>query len=119
MQHLFHYQYFAIFLWICYSLLRLRHHVLVVVVVKGRGLIGGARVERSRCASGCIELLAYLLDIVRGEYVEMPGLRLSRRQAQRLWAIDAETCDAVLGALEHSHFLERNEADEFMRAERS
>ncbi len=60
-----------------------------------------------------------LLDIVRGEYVEMPGLRLTRRQAQRLWAIDAETCDAVLGALEHSHFLERNEADEFMRAERS
>ena len=60
-----------------------------------------------------------LLDIVRGEYVEMPGLRLSRRQAQRLWAIDAETCDAVLGALEHSHFLEKNEDDEFMRAKRS
>ena len=60
-----------------------------------------------------------LLDIVRGEYVEMPGLRLSRRQAQRLWAIDAETCNAVLGALEHSHFLERNKDDEFMRAERS
>src|SRR5258707_5150002 len=34
-------------------------HILVVVVVKGRGLIGGPRVERSFCASGCIELLAY------------------------------------------------------------
>src|SRR5437899_7277460 len=42
-------------------------HVLVVVVVKGRGLIGGARVERSLCANGSIELLAYLLDIVRGQ----------------------------------------------------
>ena len=60
-----------------------------------------------------------LLDIVRGEYVEMPGLRLSRRQAQRLWAIDAETCDAVLAALEYSHFLEKNEHDEFVRVERS
>ena len=60
-----------------------------------------------------------LLDIVRGEYVEMPGLRLSRRQAQRLWAIDAETCNAVLGALEHSHFLEQTVDGEFMRAERS
>src|SRR5919106_3171144 len=42
-------------------------HVLVVIVVKGRGLQGGARVERSPCASYCIELLAYLLDIVRGQ----------------------------------------------------
>src|SRR5213083_2453189 len=41
--------------------------VLVVVVVKGRGLISGARVERSLCANGCIELLANLLDIVRGQ----------------------------------------------------
>src|SRR5258705_8786337 len=32
-------------------------HVLVVVVVKRRGLIGGARVDRSRSANGCIELL--------------------------------------------------------------
>src|SRR5882762_8993768 len=47
--------------------LRRLRHVLVVVVVKGRGLIGGARVERSRCDSGCIELLAYLLDIVRSQ----------------------------------------------------
>src|SRR5918996_3136094 len=29
-------------------------HVLVVVIVKGRGLKGGARVERSRSAGGCI-----------------------------------------------------------------
>src|SRR5712672_2183078 len=42
-------------------------HILVVVVIKGRGLIGGARVERSPCAHGCIELFAYLLDIVRGQ----------------------------------------------------
>ena len=60
-----------------------------------------------------------LLDIVRGEYVEMPGLRLSSRQAQRLWAIDAETCNAVLGALERVHFLEQTADGEFMRAERS
>src|SRR5213596_1133541 len=38
--------------------LRRLRHVLVIIVVKGRSLIGGARVERSRCTSGCIELLA-------------------------------------------------------------
>src|SRR5262245_2464442 len=38
-----------------------------VVVVEGGGLISGARVERSPCANDYIELLAYLLDIVRGQ----------------------------------------------------
>src|SRR5438046_8514207 len=44
--------------------LRCLVHVFVVGVVKGCGLIGGARIERSLCASGCIESLAYLLDSV-------------------------------------------------------
>lgn len=30
------------------------------------------------------------------EYVEMPGLRLTRRQAQRLWAVDETTCIQLL-----------------------
>ena len=46
-----------------------------------------------------------LLEIVRGEYLEMPGLRLTRQQARRLWALDADTCDALLATLEGSKFL--------------
>jgi hypothetical protein len=46
-----------------------------------------------------------LLEIVRGEFLEMPGLRLTKKQAQRLWALYSETCEAVLGILEASHFL--------------
>ena len=30
------------------------------------------------------------------EYLEMPGLRLTAPQAQSLFGLDAETCDAVL-----------------------
>ena len=30
----------------------------------------------------------YMLRQVRSEYLEMPGLRLTRRQAQRLWGLD-------------------------------
>ena len=36
---------------------------------------------------------------VRGEYREMPGLRLTFAQACRLWALDATTCSAVLARL--------------------
>ena len=31
-----------------------------------------------------------VLHRICAEYVEMPGLRLSRKQAQRLWGIDEE-----------------------------
>jgi hypothetical protein len=57
-----------------------------------------------------------LLGIVRGEFLEMPGLRLTKKQAQRLWAIDADTCDALLGALEASHFLRHTRDGEYLLA---
>ena len=57
-----------------------------------------------------------LLDIVRGEFLEMPGLRLTKKQAQRLWAIDPDTCEALLGALEASHFLRRTRDGEYLLA---
>ena len=46
-----------------------------------------------------------LVRRIQSEYLEMPGLRLTREQAQRLWALDDETCIAVLGALVENKFL--------------
>jgi hypothetical protein len=60
--------------------------------------------------------LVRLLDIVRAEYLEMPGLRLTGRQAQRLWALDAATCDALLDMLESTHFLRRSPRGDYMLA---
>ena len=40
------------------------------------------------------------LNLIRGEYHEIPGLHLTKPQVQRLWNLDAITCDAVLEALE-------------------
>ena len=48
-----------------------------------------------------------LLRRVRAEYIEMPGLRLTARQAQCLFGLDAESCDAVLGTLLDTKFLTR------------
>lgn len=47
-------------------------------------------------------------DILRricGEYLEMPGLRLKREQAQRLWGLDGATCTTLLDTLVASGFL--------------
>jgi hypothetical protein len=46
-----------------------------------------------------------VLRRVQGEYLEMPGLRLTAAQAQRLWGLDRAACDAVLGALVDAKFL--------------
>ena len=46
-----------------------------------------------------------ILRRIRGEYLEMPGLRLTYVQAQRLWGLDARTCASVLDALVKDQFL--------------
>lgn len=48
-----------------------------------------------------------LLDRVRGEFLEMPGLRLTMPQAARLWGLDGPACEAVVDTLVRSEFLQR------------
>jgi hypothetical protein len=52
---------------------------------------------------------------VQGEFLEMPGLRLTPAQAQRLWRLDPTACDAVLGALVDARFLARTRDGAFVR----
>jgi hypothetical protein len=42
---------------------------------------------------------------IRAEYLEMPGLCVTERQAQRLWNLDAHTCRMALAYLLETHFL--------------
>ena len=46
-----------------------------------------------------------LLTRIRGEYLEMPGLRLTLDQAQRLFGADSTLCKTVLDALVEMKFL--------------
>jgi hypothetical protein len=50
---------------------------------------------------------ADLVRRIRAEYLEMPGLLVTARQAQRLFGLDAITCDEVLAGLVQSGFLSR------------
>ena len=58
-----------------------------------------------------------VLRRVKGEYLEMPGLRLTPAQARRLWGLDADSCDALLFALVDAKFLFRTRDGAFMRVE--
>jgi len=57
-----------------------------------------------------------LLRRVQAEFLEMPGLRLTRAQARRLWALDDTLCEAVLSALVDARFLVESRNASFMRA---
>ena len=46
-----------------------------------------------------------VLQRIQGEFVEMPGLRLTPAQARRLWGLDRDVCDALLAALVDANFL--------------
>ena len=60
-----------------------------------------------------------VLRRVQGEYNEMPGLRLTTAQAQRLWGLDRVACDTLLGALVDAKFLFRTRDGAFMRSDQS
>jgi hypothetical protein len=47
-----------------------------------------------------------ILTRMRAEYMEMPGLQLTRAQAQRLWGLDTETCSQLLELLTSERFLD-------------
>ncbi len=55
--------------------------------------------------------LESLVARVRGEYCEMPGLRLTLAQACRLWQMDASTCERVLEQLVGDRFLYKTDSD--------
>jgi hypothetical protein len=58
-----------------------------------------------------------LIRRVRGEYLEMPGLRLTSDQASRLWGLDATTSQRLLHTLLDARFLMCTPDGRYSRAE--
>lgn len=56
-----------------------------------------------------------LLDRIRSEYIEMPGLRLKRDQARRLWGLEEGVCVELLQQLIDEKFLCRKADGSYAR----
>jgi hypothetical protein len=56
-----------------------------------------------------------LLSRVRAEYLEMPGLRLTVSQAQRLCGIEERLCETLLDLLVEERFLRRTRDGAYAR----
>ena len=56
-----------------------------------------------------------LLNRAKQEYVEMPGLVLTTRQASRLWNLDTAVCQALLSTLVLEEFLSQTPGGGYLR----
>ena len=54
--------------------------------------------------------------LIRAEYLEIPGLSLTKPQVERLWGVDGVTSEALLAALVDVRFLRRTVGDSYVRA---
>jgi hypothetical protein len=61
--------------------------------------------------------LAASLQRIRSEYLEIPGLHLTKPQVQRLWGLDPIRCDALLETLIEAKFLKRTLGAQYVRAD--
>ena len=56
------------------------------------------------------------IQLIRGEYLEIPDLCLTKVQVQRLWGLDPLTADSLLETLVEANFLRRTRQDAYVRA---
>ena len=60
---------------------------------------------------------AAALRRAKSDFIEMPGMQLTMKQAMRLWTFDPDLCSAVLRSLVESRFLVETRHAIFLRAE--
>jgi len=53
---------------------------------------------------------------IQSEFSEMPGLHLTKVQAQRLWSLDSQLCDTLLDGLVAAQVLEKTTRDAYVLA---
>jgi NAD(P)H-hydrate repair Nnr-like enzyme with NAD(P)H-hydrate epimerase domain len=56
------------------------------------------------------------MRLIQAEYLEMPGLLLTKAQVQRLWRLESSMCDTVLDALVAAEFLRKTHREAYVLA---
>jgi hypothetical protein len=60
-----------------------------------------------------------LIQLIREEFEETPGLRLTASEASRFWALDPATCELALTELALQGFLSQGLDDRFQAYEQA
>jgi hypothetical protein len=57
------------------------------------------------------------LRLIQAEYLEMPGMHLTKAQIQRLWRLEPHMCDALVDALVAAEFLTKTHDEAYALAD--
>lgn len=79
--------------------------------------VPGVRADVAAAATHADDSLALVATRIRDEYLEMPGLSLTFRQAMRLWHLDQARCRLVLDRLVDARFLTQTRHGVYRRLE--
>ena len=61
--------------------------------------------------------MADWLQLLRAEYLEIPGLQLTKTQVGRFWGLDPTVCDALIEALVDANVLKRTRSGAYVRVD--
>lgn len=81
-----------------------------------RAIRATARTPRARPRSLEGRRILDTLQVIRAEYLEMPGLSLTLPQAMRFWGLDETVCRSLLDALVAAGFLTLTGSGQYRRA---
>jgi hypothetical protein len=74
------------------------------------------RAAPTQAKKGVVTTIQRAIEHVRAEFMEMPGLRLTAQQVQRLCGIEQTMCRLVLDSLVDTNFLCRKSNGAYSRA---
>jgi len=57
------------------------------------------------------------MDLIRAEYLEMPGLSLTEPQFERMWNLTPDLAETLLQELQRACFLRRTKKGTYVRAD--
>ncbi len=69
----------------------------------------------TQVGSGATPVIDWL-RLIQAEYLEVPGLHLTRGEVERFWGLSALKCDELLGTLVATGFLRKTPAGRYVRA---
>ena len=70
-----------------------------------------------RIASRSRDTLQDWINLIRAEYLEMPGLSLTEPQVERMWNLPPVLAQTLLGELQRAHFLRCTKKGTYVRCD--
>ena len=87
-----------------------RREIMASIALDGDRVDGSVSIARAAALADCVQR-------IRAEYLDLPGLSLTARQAQRLWNLDSDTCQRVLDMMIRDNFLRRTPQAQYVRGD--